>query len=110
MRTQQRPVRAGAPPQHRHRTGRPTTIAEHRNQIRWLDEAELMDWMCGVRLDVLRGIFAPLIQNAEPRVRDKLLGVVKTTLQSANDKLHALLRDHAPVVSAYDPKSAAALP
>ena len=86
------------------------TIAEHRNQIRWLDDVELMDWMCGVRLDLMRGIFAPLIQNAEPRVRDKLLGVVKTTLQSANDKLHALLWNQEPAVSAYDPKSAAALP
>ena len=86
------------------------TIAEHRNQIRWLDDAELMDWMCAVRLDLMRGVFAPLIQNTEPRVRDKLLGVVKTTLQSANDKLHALLRDHTPAVSAYSPKSAAALP
>jgi hypothetical protein len=86
------------------------TIAEHRNQIRWLDDADLMNWMCSVRLDLMRGIFAPLIQNAEPRVRDKLLRVVKTTLQSANDKLHSLLRDHPTAVSSYVPKSAAALP
>jgi hypothetical protein len=70
------------------------TIAEHRNQIRWLDDPELMDWLCAARLDLLREMFAPLVQNPDPRVRDNLLGVVKTTLQSANNKLHALLRDH----------------
>jgi hypothetical protein len=66
--------------------------------------------MCAARLDLMRDIFAPLVRDAEPRVRDKLLSIVKTTLQSANDKLDALLRDHTPAVSAYGPKSAAALP
>ena len=74
------------------------TIAEHRNQIRWLGDPELMDWLCAARLDLMRSIFAPLVQIAEPRTRDKLIGVVQTALQAANDKLHALLRDHTPAV------------
>ncbi len=69
------------------------TIAEHRNQIRWLDDPALMEWLCAARLDLLRGIFTPLVQNTQ------LLGVVKATLQSANDKLAALLRDYAPAPS-----------
>ena len=31
------------------------TLAEHRNQSRWFDDAELMDWICSARLDLLRG-------------------------------------------------------
>jgi hypothetical protein len=80
------------------------TIAEHRNQIRWLDDAALMAWLDGARLDLMRGIFAPILQIPKQHVRDKLAGVVKTTLESANDKLHALLREHA-----YEPNSVAAL-
>lgn len=76
------------------------TIAEHRNQIRWLDDPELMNWLCAARLDLLREMFAPLVQNPDSRVRDKLLGVIKTTLQSANEKLRALLRDHEPAKAA----------
>ncbi len=72
------------------------TIAEHRNQIRWLGDPELMDWLCAARLDLLRGIFAPVVQNTDKRASAQLLGMIKATLQSANDKLHALLRDHEP--------------
>jgi hypothetical protein len=69
------------------------TLAEQRNQARWLDDADLMDWLCAARLDLMRGVFAPLISN--PQVREQLLGLSKTALQSANEKLQSLVSNQA---------------
>ncbi len=66
-----------------------TTLAEQRNQARWLDDADLMDWLCAARLDLMRGMFAPLI--AKPELRERLLELSKAALQSANEKLHTLV-------------------
>ena len=65
-----------------------TTMAEHRNQIRWLDDSDLMQWLCAARLDLMRHMYAPLMQK--PKVRDKLFGMIKAGLQAANQKLDAL--------------------
>ncbi len=65
------------------------TLAEQRNQARWLDDADLMDWLCAARLDLMRGVFAPLINNRQ--MREQLLGLSRMALQSANDKLQSLL-------------------
>jgi NAD(P)-binding Rossmann-like domain len=70
------------------------TMAEHRNQMRWLDEPELMDWLDSVRLDLMRGLFAPLVQRSA-RSREKAFGLVKMGLEHANQKLTALLTDQA---------------
>jgi hypothetical protein len=74
------------------------TLVEHRNQIRWLDDPELMNWLGCARLDLLRGIFAPLLEH--PRARDKSLGLVKAGLERSNEKLQNLLADHTAVVTA----------
>jgi hypothetical protein len=65
-----------------------TTIAEHRNQIRWLEDRDLMEWLCAARLDLMRHMYAPLIER--PAIRDRVVGLITTALQSANQKLDAL--------------------
>jgi hypothetical protein len=65
-----------------------TTMAEHRNQIRWLEDIELMEWICAARLDLMRHMYAPLM--GKPKVRDKVFGLIKAGLESANQKLDAL--------------------
>jgi hypothetical protein len=62
-----------------------TTMAEQRNQARWLQDNELFEWLCGARLDLMRHMYAPLI--GKPKVRDKVVGLIKAGLESANDKL-----------------------
>jgi hypothetical protein len=70
------------------------TMAEHRNQMRWLDEPDLMDWLDSARLDLMRGLFAPLVQRSAG-ARAKAFGMIKAGLQYANQKLNALLADAA---------------
>lgn len=65
-----------------------TTRAEHRNQIRWLDDIDLMEWLCAARLDLMRHMYAPMMKK--PRVRDKVFALIKAGLESANQKLDAL--------------------
>lgn len=70
-----------------------TTIAEQRNQISWLDDHELMEWLCAARLDLMRHMYAPLMDK--PKVRDKVVGLIKAGLQAANQKLEALVLSQA---------------
>ena len=65
-----------------------TTMAEHRNQIRWLDDIDLFEWLCAARLDLMRHMYAPLMDK--PKVRDKVFALIKAGLESANQKLDAL--------------------
>ncbi len=69
-----------------------TTMAEHRNQIRWLDDIDLMEWICAARLDLMRHMYAPLM--GKTKVRDKVFGLIRVGLESANQKLDALLTGH----------------
>jgi NAD(P)-binding Rossmann-like domain len=70
-----------------------TTLAEQRNQIHWLEDGDLMAWLCTARLDPMRHMYAPLLDQS-PRVRDKVVGVITAGLRSANAKLETLLDDH----------------
>jgi hypothetical protein len=70
-----------------------TTLAEQRNQISWFEDPDLMDWLFGARLDLMRHMYAPLIGKS-PEVRDKVFGLITRGLRSANEKLDALLSDH----------------
>ncbi|MBV8860417.1 MAG: NAD(P)/FAD-dependent oxidoreductase, partial [Mycobacterium sp.] len=65
-----------------------TTSAEQRNQIRWLGDRDLMDWLFSTRLDLMRHMYAPLVE--QPQLRDKLVGLIQGALHSANQKLDAL--------------------
>lgn len=70
-----------------------TTLAEQRNQITWFEDPELMNWLCVARLDLMRHMYAPLIDQPE-KVRSKIFGLVIGGLRSANEKLDALLGEH----------------
>jgi len=65
------------------------TLAEQRNEISWIERPELMDWLATSRLNLMRGLYAPLLERQ--RARERLLGIVKTSLNKANDKLEQLL-------------------
>ena len=52
-----------------------TTLAEQRNQISWFSDAELMDWLCEARLDLMRHMYAPLIGKSQKK-RDKVFGMI----------------------------------
>ena len=65
------------------------TLAEQRNEISWIEQAELMDWLATSRLNLTRGLYAPLLERQ--RARERLLGMVKSALHKANDKLEELI-------------------
>ena len=65
------------------------TLAEQRNEISWIAQAELMDWLATSRLNLTRGLYAPLLERQ--RARERLLGMVKSALHKANDKLEELI-------------------
>jgi hypothetical protein len=65
-----------------------TTMAEHRNQIRWFGDVELMEWLHRARLDLMRHMYAPLM--GRPKLRDRAFGLIQAGLQAANAKLDAL--------------------
>lgn len=65
-----------------------TTMAEQRNQIRWLDDIDLFEWLCAARLDLMRHMYAPVMEK--PKVRDKVFALLKAGLESANQKLDTL--------------------
>jgi hypothetical protein len=65
------------------------TLAENRNEISWTERPELMDWLATSRLNVLRSLYAPMLERQ--RARERLLGMVKSSLHKANDKLEELI-------------------
>jgi hypothetical protein len=65
------------------------TLAENRNEISWIERPELMDWLATSRLNLMRGLYAPMLERQ--RVRERLLGIVRSSLHKANDKLEELL-------------------
>jgi hypothetical protein len=69
-----------------------TTLAEQRNQIDWLEDGDLMTWLGTARLDLMRHMYAPLMDTS-PEVRDKVVGLITARLRSANGKLEALLAE-----------------
>ena len=65
------------------------TLAEQRNEMRWIADQELLDWLVTSRLNLLREMIAPML--ARPRSRERLLGMVANGLQTANDELERLI-------------------
>lgn len=68
------------------------TLAEQRNEIRWIAQPELMDWLGTSRLNLTRGMYEPML--ARQRVRDRLLGMVTSSLAAANENLQRLVADY----------------
>ncbi|MGH3967854.1 MAG: NAD(P)/FAD-dependent oxidoreductase, partial [Mycobacterium sp.] len=65
-----------------------TTLAEQRNEIRWFEHPELMDWLGSSRLNLFRDTFAPILENLE--VREHTLEMLTSVLRSSNGKLEEL--------------------
>lgn len=73
-----------------------TTLADYRNQVRWLDDPDLAFWLEGVRLDLFGHLFANLLPaSVKPQVRDRALRMIKSALTIAADRLESLL-NHSP--------------
>ncbi|MCW2516817.1 MAG: hypothetical protein JWR11_5859 [Mycobacterium sp.] len=65
------------------------TLAEQRNEVRWIADPEVLDWLATSRLNLLREMFVPML--ARPRSRERLLGMVVKGLEASNDKLERLI-------------------
>jgi hypothetical protein len=65
------------------------TLAEQRNEINWIERPELWDWLGTSRLNLMCGLYAPVLERQ--RARERLLGIVKSALCKANDKLEELI-------------------
>jgi len=64
-------------------------VADHRNQLRWSQDIELMTWLGAARLNVLAELFAPIL--ARPRITARLMGMMAKQLTAADERLVALL-------------------
>ena len=65
------------------------TMSDNKNQLRWLQDTAITQWLELARLNILQGMFADLPQN--PRVREKAIGLVRTTLEASNQRLAELM-------------------
>lgn len=64
-------------------------LADNRAQARWLQDPELLEWLQSARLNVLRDLF--LLLPDKPRVREKAIGALTVALNTANERLAALM-------------------
>ena len=67
------------------------TMSDNRAQMRWLRDADLMEWLESARLNVLRGLFPKFPDK--PRVREKALGAIAAELERTNGRLAALMAE-----------------
>jgi hypothetical protein len=73
------------------------TLAYYRNQLRWLDDADLTAWLSAARLDIFGHLMAPLLApaSAKPRVRDRILSMARSALSVTATKLDRLMLEEA---------------
>jgi NAD(P)-binding Rossmann-like domain len=64
-------------------------IVENDNHTRWLDDPEMAQWLESSRLDMIAHLRPPIPPN--PRVRDRALRLVKSTMQATTEQLEKLL-------------------
>ncbi len=63
-----------------------------RNQQRWLDDEDLTDWLGSARLNLLAELLPPL--SHKPRVRERVVSMFQSKLNTAGEQLEKLLSDH----------------
>jgi hypothetical protein len=68
------------------------THSDLRNQRRWLDDDELIDWLSTARLNLLAELLPPL--SDKPRVRARVVSMFQAKLDSAAEQLEKLLSEH----------------
>jgi hypothetical protein len=64
------------------------THSDLRNFARWLDDPDLTDWLGSARLNLLAELLPPL--SHKPRVRDRVVSMFQTKLNTSSDKLEKL--------------------
>jgi NAD(P)-binding Rossmann-like domain len=64
-------------------------IIENGNHTRWLDDPEMTQWLESSRLDMIGHLRPPIPPN--PRVRDRAISLVKTTMKATTEQLEKLL-------------------
>jgi hypothetical protein len=71
------------------------TLADYRNQLRWLDDPDLTAWLSAARLDVLGHLMGNLLApaSAKPQVRERILRMAKSALSATATKLDELMVD-----------------
>ncbi len=69
--------------------------ADYGNQLRWLDDADLAAWLGTARLDLFGHLMGHLLApaSAKPRVRDRILRMVRSALSATAAKLDRLMAD-----------------
>ena len=66
------------------------TLADNRNQMRWMTDPELVAWLEASRLDMFGHLGPPL--PASERTRERLRRIVVSHLATVNDQLETLLK------------------
>jgi hypothetical protein len=64
------------------------TDGDLRNQRRWLDDSDLMDWLSSARLNLLADLIPPI---PDPDVRQRAVSGLQAGLNSAREKLGKLI-------------------
>ncbi|GFG65331.1 hypothetical protein MKUB_28210 [Mycobacterium kubicae] len=67
------------------------THSDLQNFQRWLDDEELFEWLASARLNLLADLLPPL--SDKPRVRERVVSMFQARLNTATDKLEALLTE-----------------
>jgi hypothetical protein len=65
------------------------THGDLRNQQRWLQDADLTDWLSSARLNLLADLLPPL--SDKPRIRERVVAMFRSRLTTAGEQLEALL-------------------
>ena len=64
-------------------------MSDNRNQLGWLQDTALTQWLESARLNILQGMFADLSQD--PRVRQNAIELIRATLEATNKRLKELM-------------------
>ncbi|MBW0016869.1 MAG: NAD(P)-binding protein [Mycobacterium sp.] len=67
------------------------THSDLRNFQRWLDDADLTDWLSSARLNLLAELLPPL--SHKPRVRDRVVSMFRSRLNTASEQLEVLMKE-----------------
>ncbi|OMC46320.1 hypothetical protein A5745_12555 [Mycobacterium sp. IS-2888] len=68
-------------------------LADYGNQLRWMEDPDLTEWLAGARLDLFGHLMGHLLApaSAKPRVQDRILGMAKSALSATATKLDQLM-------------------
>ncbi|OMC43530.1 NAD(P)-binding protein [Mycobacterium sp. IS-1264] len=68
-------------------------LADYGNQLRWMEDPDLTEWLADARLDLFGHLMGHLLApaSAKPRVRDRILGMAKSALSATATKLDQLM-------------------